>query len=345
MRGLGKADDRSFASEILQLAVQGAVSIKQEDSYTLTRKKNTQVSTPPGPAILNALFGGRGVTFTFKKTNHASIKSAKTEVAKAASKQCDSVYFVKNRKLWVVGLLVTLIPLLVSLGSSAQPAVAIFMFVWLGIWSFGVAALCMQAVASWRQAGWKKIAAIPITIFSIPFLIGWLFGAFMLIQATSFWVAGCYMAGIIMTALFHHLLKRPTSEGRKRLDEIEGFRQYLSVAERDRLNLENPPERTPQQFEKFLPYALALDVEQEWSEQFSDVLAATGFQPEWYAGPALAAGGVGMFATSMSSSFTSAIASSSTAPGSSSGGGGGGSSGGGGGGGRRGVDGEPVVAH
>ena len=43
------------------------------------------------------------------------------------------------------------------------------------------------------------------------------------------------------------------------MDQIEGFRQYLGVAEEDRLNALNPPEKTPELFEQFLPYAIALD--------------------------------------------------------------------------------------
>ena len=60
------------------------------------------------------------------------------------------------------------------------------------------------------------------------------------------------------------------------MDEIEGFREYLKVAEEERLNFENPPEKTPEIFEEFLPYALALDVEQEWSEKFDETLKAAG---------------------------------------------------------------------
>jgi hypothetical protein len=56
------------------------------------------------------------------------------------------------------------------------------------------------------------------------------------------------------------------------MDKIEGFKRDLSVAEKDRLNLLNPPEKTPQLFEQYLPYALALDVEQEWGKQFAHIL-------------------------------------------------------------------------
>ncbi len=124
------------------------------------------------------------------------------------------------------------------------------------------------------------------------------------------------------------------------MDAAEGFRMYLSVAEQQRLNLENPPNKTPELFEQFLPYALALDVEQQWSEQFNGIFAdlqASGqaYAPGWYVGPHLHDFGSnsGGFASALSSSLAGAISSSSNAPGSSSGSGGGGSSGGGGGGG------------
>ncbi|MEX1119202.1 MAG: DUF2207 domain-containing protein [Terrimicrobiaceae bacterium] len=335
LRGMGTLDDCSFAASVIDLAVQGAVTIKESESGTYQLKKVSSMKSilpPPGPAVMEALMG-RATGFVFKQTNHKSIKNAREAIAKAVSAQCDSIYFVKNIHLWVIGLLVTLVPLAVSLFDSKEPFSALFLLVWLGFWSIGVAGLSMQVVSSWRQSGWKKIAAIPITLFAIPFYAGWVFGAVMLVMVTSPWVAGCYVAGIAMTLLFHHLLKRPTDSGREALDDIEGFRQYLRVAEADRLNLENPPERTPALFEKFLPYALALDVEHEWSRQFTDVLKAAEFSPSWYQGKNLATVGAVGFASSMSRSFTSAISSSSTAPGSSSGSGGGGSSGGGGGGG------------
>jgi len=143
---------------------------------------------------------------------------------------------------------------------------------------------------------------------------------------------------VVVNIVFLYLLKSPTIVGRKIMDEIDGFKLYLGVAEKNRLNLLNPPDRTPELFEKYLPYAMALDVENEWSEQFVDVLAVYDpdkghYTPDWYSGDTFTAG----FGESLGSSFTQAISSSSMAPGSGSGSsgsfGGGGSSGGGGGGG------------
>ena len=146
------------------------------------------------------------------------------------------------------------------------------------------------------------------------------------------------LATVLTIAFFGVIMRRPTIRGRKVLDEMLGFRDYLEVAEKDEMNLRNPPEKTPQLFEAYLPFALALGVEQEWAEKFAAVLESIrgpdgrGYQPSWYSGSWNSAR-PGRSIGSVSSGLGSAISSSVTPPGSSSGGGGGGFSGGGGGGG------------
>ncbi len=141
--------------------------------------------------------------------------------------------------------------------------------------------------------------------------------------------------GLMANAVFGRLLKAPTVAGRTVMDGIEGFRLYLDVAEGEDLGLIDEPPLTPGLFERNLPAALALGVEQNWAERFAGVFAAQAavHSPAWYDGDNWDVGNVGRFSSSFGSSFDSAISSASTAPGSSSGSGGGGSSGGGGGGG------------
>jgi hypothetical protein len=154
----------------------------------------------------------------------------------------------------------------------------------------------------------------------------------------SFAMIFVIVAMFLTVAFFGAIMKRPTVRGRKVLDEMLGFKDYLEVAEKDEMNLRNPPEKTPQLFEAYLPFALALGVEQAWAEKFADVLAAIrgpqgrGYQPSWYSG-SWDSSRLGSNIGSVSSGLGSAISSSVTPPGSSSGGGGGGFSGGGGGGG------------
>jgi uncharacterized membrane protein YgcG len=140
---------------------------------------------------------------------------------------------------------------------------------------------------------------------------------------------------LVANVAFGRLLKAPTVAGRATMDHVEGFRMYLDVAEGDELKLIDAPPLTVRLYERYLPAALALEVEQRWAERFATVFAtqAAAHTPGWYSGDAWDTHDVARFTSGFGSSFSSAISSSSTAPGSSSGSGGGGSSGGGGGGG------------
>jgi len=79
---------------------------------------------------------------------------------------------------------------------------------------------------------------------------------------------------VCINYLFYQLLKAPTRAGRALRDSIEGFRELRRMTEQKRMEFLNPPEKTPELFQRYLPYALAIDVEQHWSERFSDALAA-----------------------------------------------------------------------
>lgn len=144
------------------------------------------------------------------------------------------------------------------------------------------------------------------------------------------------MAAVIV--FFVVVMRRPTIIGRKVLDHAAGFREYLSVAEKDAMNLRNPPALTPELFERYLPFALALGVDQQWSERFAAALAGVrgpdrgGYHPAWYAG-AWNSRDFSAATSTLTSSLGAAVSSSVRAPGSSSGSSGGGFSGGGGGGG------------
>jgi hypothetical protein len=171
-----------------------------------------------------------------------------------------------------------------------------------------------------------------------PFLIVIIASIVALGIQPSFMVIATIVLMVATLITFAILLKRPTRLGRALLDESLGFEEYLQIAEKDEMNLRNPPEKTPELFERYLPFALALGVEQEWAERFARIFAGlrgpndTSWHPSWYNG-SWNNFDLSTTTSSVSSSLGSAISSSVSPPGSSSSGGGGGFSGGGGGGG------------
>ena len=331
-------DHKAFAANLISLAVKGAITIDQDAAkdYTVTWKNGTTALLPDEQVVRDKLLCARE-RLPLQQVNHAKIAAAIKSLKTALALRMERIYFVTNFWYWFWGLLFSVVPLVVSVLTYRNMGGALFMVVWLSGWTVGVTFLLSLVFTLWRSRQW--IGAVFTTLFSIPFVGGEIFGLWAFAQSTSIWVPVLFLIGAAMNGVFYHLLKAPTAAGRKLLDQIDGFRLYLTVAEKDRLNSQNPPQKTPQLFEMFLPYALALNVEQQWAEQFTEVLAEAGagrpggYAPPWYNGTAWNSLGPTGFVSSLGSSMSSAISSSSTAPGSSSGGGGGGSSGGGGGGG------------
>lgn len=341
-------DDKTFAAAILNMAVKGFLSIREEDGvYTITRNQaDKKALAPEEEKIATNLLGLRN-TLKLKTENHTKIKSAIEALKNSLKMKFEKVYFVTNRGYFFPGLLLSVIALVLAgfSESNEKGGIILFMCVWLTIWSIGVVFLLLQVIALWKQVIFSRgnrLAslgrAIPMSLFSIPFVAGEGFGLYMLASATSAVVILILAVMVFINYLFYHLLKAPTRLGRKILDQIEGFKMFLSVTEKERLRLLNPPEKTPELFEKYLPYALALDVEKAWAEQFASLLAGlqeggTRYTPGWYHGTDWSRSDFGNFASSLGSSLSTTISSASTPPGSSSGFGGGGSSGGSSGGG------------
>lgn len=198
------------------------------------------------------------------------------------------------------------------------------------------------------QAGSKYFAKnISIAIFGIALSIMAFTGAIAAAASVRYDVTSflpfvfwpfLVISLIVINIVFGLLIRAYTLEGRKLVDEIEGFKLFLSVTEKDRLAFHNPPEQTSQLFEKMLPYALALDVEHEWAKQFASVFAGlkdqgVNYIPAWYLGSSISNFNANSFASEIGSTFSGVVSSASTPPGSSSGSSGGFSGGGGGGGG------------
>jgi uncharacterized membrane protein YgcG len=328
--GMGKCDDRSFGAAILQLAVAGALRIEKDEKFVLVKTDREPTLLPGQKKFYDALFAS-GPRLVLEQKNHATLRDARAKLQKWLSADFEKQYFFRNTGWWMLGALLSLIPAGMSLLQGGEIAAALFMIVWLSIWTVGVTALLSGVITSFREG--KFLSAIPLAFFSLPFLAGWFFGCFMLWNVTSTWALLVFVLGAALNVIFYHLLKAPTIQGREVMDHIEGFRHYLSVAERERLDSMTPPAQTPEVFEKFFPYALALGVEQKWADQFTDILAAANYKPEWCSGSGFTTMSVSSIGSTFGGSMVGSLASASQAPGSRSGSGGGGSSGGGGGGG------------
>ena len=344
-------DKRAFSAAVINMGVKGYLSIEEEDdSYRLHKETNAKLQgLSTGEQKIARTLLEKRTSILLDPDNRELLKKSVKKFRNGLESEYEKATFVRNTPLFAFGALLSSAVMVVSviLSNSAEQFMASLMtaacsagmtFIVLHFWGddtdptfkaipfrnmpvAGLMAGTIKAMVFVFMAGLSSIGAMFLQVAGSPMLslcIGLLAG---------------------LNVVFFFLLKRPTLAGRKLMDEIEGFRMYLGAAEQERLQFMHPPEQTPQLFEKFLPYAMALDVENEWNEKFTSVLAAastageTSYRPRWYRGSSWQPGRGGSFGKSLGASLGTAVASSVSPPGSSSGSGGGGFSGGGGGGG------------
>ncbi len=329
-----KFDSEAFTAGIVDMAVKGALTIAENGAMRLELAGQAPASLSAGErAAWDELRKG-GMRIELRNTSHLVVNRARQAMKSTLSKELSATYFRSNSGWVGPGVAITLATVAALAWSAPVPPAMIFICVWLTGWTFGCFTLMRRAWQAWQDRGvMGKVSAAVLSVFALPFLAGEVMGLGFLVSQAGFVPTLVFLGMILTNALFYELLKAPTRIGRQLLDEIEGLRLYLSVAEEDRLNLIHPPDETPELFEKFLPYAMALDVENEWGERFAQVLDRAGYEPRWYAGRRWSSLHAGSFASSLGGGMRSAVSSASSAPGRSSGMSGGSSGGGGGGGG------------
>ncbi len=167
-----------------------------------------------------------------------------------------------------------------------------------------------------------------IVIGILLFVFGGALGAATGVAHLTWVIAAILTAGVI--CIFGWFMPARTLTGARTFEKVLGFEQFLERVESDRLER---IVKTPEMFEKFLPYAMALRCEKKWVAAFAGIAMQP---PQWYSGPYGSGFVPYMFVNDLNVMSAQASSVMASAPRSSSGGsgfGGGGFSGGGFGGG------------
>tara|TARA_R110002020_G_scaffold8652_16_gene34419 strand:+ start:2737 stop:4626 length:1890 start_codon:yes stop_codon:yes gene_type:complete len=216
--------------------------------------------------------------------------------------------------LWLIGSIILGILLsslggLISKGFQKRYLSRVFIAIWIAIAAFNILGFALDSLSA-VQLNIAAISAISI---------------------------------VVVTIVFAFLMRAPTLQGRKVMDEIDGLKLYLETAEKERMNMQGVPPMTVTRFERLLPFAIALGVEKPWSEHFEAELARHAvadapdhYAPLWYSGgmpgsSGNAASNMTHAVSAAAASMTAAMVAAQPVQASSSGFSGGGGGGGGGG--------------
>lgn len=332
----GVAEDEGIISLLISLANKGYLKIEDcgtksfilGNDFRITKLKEYTGNNETEKEFFDGLFKKKN-SVTNEDLYDSFYKTIRSIKSKLESKENKNKIFEKSslsKIIWlalmciVILLLITVKPIINTSAGEDLPFLL----------AFPIIGFSVILLVGFRQTN------LMIKIFGIVW--GALFGGIpLVVEITPILVEEVpqyltsYIIGLICIAIiivFAKIMPKRTKYGSAMLGKIKGFKRFLEVAEKEKL--ENLVSENPQYFYYILPYTYALGVSDKWVKQFESIAMQA---PNWYTSQ----NGFSMdsFGRFMSSTMKSAQSSMTSAPSSGGGGGssGGGSSGGGSGGG------------
>ncbi len=309
-----KVSAKNISAEIIYLATKGYLKIRQLDErfigfikspdYELTRLKDfSDLPNDFDQKLLNALFNTQprlkvlDIRSLFSKgTLTLGVPAPVAQVQSVKLSDLRNVFYM-SEPLIITSVLDALLNkgYYKNLGRMKSSGSRIAILLFMSVWASG--------------------------------FFGGIFGALILRGNPFPMIAGIFLS-IIIYGIVSHFNPAKTEKGVAAKEYILGLKDYLRIAEKDRLLFHNAPDKKPEIFEKLLPYAMVLGVADIWAKEFEGIYTTP---PSWYSGSPGGAFSALAFSHSLSGFSSFASSSMTSSPGGGSGGGG--SSGGGGGGG------------
>lgn len=337
--GFSNSGWTAMTAAIFNLGVKGLVTVRNPGK-TLTvavTGKQPERKLPVGEQVLFSYFDGKGAV-TFDKANGKDLGTKRTEFTSAIESENRKVWFNHNWGYAGLGFLFAAAMIVAMVVFDVLEPVWLFIALFAGIFLGVIGSVIFGAVKAGGAYN-RFIALLFVAVFAFNFAGG------ALETFTGFTINSAALAAgsmVLICVVFTVLLRAPTVQGRKLMDQIDGLKLYLETAEKNRLNIVDEPPMTIERFERLLPYAIALGVEKPWSEHFEGELARNAvpdaekgtYTPHWYSGSrSFNSGNIARAVSGASAGMAAAMVAAQPVQASSSGSGGGGSSGGGGGGG------------
>ena len=341
-RGSAGGAGKALIAALVSLGVRGRVQIASIDKkFQVKAVDGRDGPLPEGEqAVFDNLFSPSRRELRFEKTNAKIVRKTVSAFTKAITTTHGGKYFRQNIFWAVLGFLMSValvIGFLVLHRPREEFLLIVIIYAITALLGAGAAAGGIRRIRGFvpdgsAVLGWFLLALGAAILFALlaGLLVVWPLGSPVVLLFV--------IALAIINAAFGNMLGQVLPEGQRTLEEIEGFRLYLTVAEKERLNLPGAPDLTEDLFERYLPYAIGLGVEKPWSDAFTAELARLGktettYHPSWYSGGDWRISDLGRETGKMASALGSGVSSAMPSKSSGSSSGGGGFSGGGGGGG------------
>jgi hypothetical protein len=289
------ADRKTVAAVLAHLAAHNVISICPEgDGYRITLLANEPPDSLPleeasafnALAQLQSLASSEGMAagpasraFVFRPAHGRNLSLVASIVAGSLIRRTSSLYFQRNLRYSLPAVAVSIGAALVTSVIVSKHGDATFLTLWFLLFSLGLGLMiATNVVRALRDAfsGLLSAKNIARTVVPLPIFLGIPgFVAVQIARASEPLFAWVLVSVVVINIAGGIAIQTVTPLGRERMDQIEGFKQFLATVELDRLNRMNDPHLTPALLNDYTAYAIALDLKEAWGDHLANALFMT----------------------------------------------------------------------
>ena len=289
----GGADRKTVAAVLAHLAAHKVISLQPErggyrivllfdqPSAGIPPEENSALDALAQLASVAAPEENKPHTLFLQPSQGKNLSLVASVVAGSLIKRVGSLYFKRNLRyslpavaLSVVVAIATAVGFASQNGSRADGVV--FTTLWFLFFSLIMGLIiAVNVLPAMRDAfrGTLSGRSIAYTFLPLPLFLGvpGLVAAFIARASTAAF-AWVLVALVVVNVAGAILIQSVTPLARTRMDQVEGFKQFLSTVELDPLKRMNNPHLTPALLNDYLAYAIVLDLKEAWGDHLSDAL-------------------------------------------------------------------------
>lgn len=306
---IGKRATRELSITFTDLAIRGLLQLadaKTPGRFNLQPGQAVK-STPTSveQQLLDQLFTADAQPMALHGQYQPRLDQALKHFSRGLKKQA-AAWFTSNGVLWLIGLYIAIgASLALIFSATNQPNEVKELF-----------ALLLMVVV-FGGLGLYSLVSGNVGVGSFAFLLFALIPLGIAVGRIGDSVALMVVLLWLQVIAFRFWLRAPTAKGRRLLDELEGYREYLQLAESDTLaSASQAPAMDIALYEQHLPFAMALGVEAQWTRRFTQALErgliapqVQDYQPDWLPGHTSAS-----FAVALGSSLSGLLDRTATLP-------------------------------
>jgi Predicted membrane protein (DUF2207) C-terminal domain len=283
-------DRKTVAAALAHLAAHKMIALRPEgDGYriTLLADRPPAELPPEESCAFDALVQLQSLApaasperaFLFRPSEGRNLSLVASVMMGSLSKRIGGAYLKRNLKYSLPATAVSVGAALIISAIVGRHSDAVFLTLWFLLFSLGLGVIiATNVVRALRDVfrGLLSAKNVARTVVPLPiFLAVPGFVAVQIARASTPMFAWVLVSLVVVNIVGGVAIQAVTPLGRERMDQIEGFKQFLGTVELDRLNRMNDPHLTPALLNDYMAYAVALDLKEAWGDHLANALFMT----------------------------------------------------------------------